>query len=251
MRVYVKIYSITEINYRHLKSDHVIAAISLCPVGLTKKTPFKLERFDSYSDEVVSFPVARQTGLFLRIALLCKSNNYEEIEFAEVKISLEGLKVNRWARTSFRMTTLCETSPPLIGLTLQLSEGHVAPFMCPRGHVEVEKLHVSDDAAQNVGNAVAAVWMRMLTEEQWPLVLRPGFLDRLRATVGAVRHERGDYMDHVPIVPKMKPRRVAVKGLPKVDECPLWPPEPTSDFDMPVPPVRDTSLVAVSEPICP
>ena len=227
--LHVRLDSVTEILFQQLKSNIVTASLTISPIGLTKKFPFLLEKCDSYSHEIVSFPIDDPACLSLRISLQCRTLSDTWMEFAELSLSLKPFKMNRWCRAMFRMVSTCDIPAPLLILTMQISNAHIHPFECHRTHFPVESLESEPDTVQ-VNDAMAMIWMKLLDEVDWPLAMRPDFDQALLKTVNDCKHGTQDTTNHK-ILGNPRPRTIYQRQHDS-RKCPLTPPTPTNDLPM-------------------
>jgi hypothetical protein len=229
--IHVRLDAIEEIVFQSLKSNSVRAAISLHPVGFQRRFQFPLEDPYTYSKEIVSFPVDDPYEVYLRILLQCKRDSKGEFEFAEALLSLRALKLNRWARTSFRMTTLSEMAAPLLTITVEVSRLGSVPFSGNRTHWQADLIEVkSRDMTARDGRVLAKIWTRVIDEKKWPLVLRPGFSQVLKRTIAEVLRGEGEKEEiKEEEVFEIIPRKLVRERVLRKEACPLDPPEPTND----------------------
>ena len=224
--LHIRIDSVTEILFRQLKSNAVTAIVTLCPIGLTKKFPFLLEKCDSYAQEIVSFPIDDPSGLAVHISMKFRNASDEWVEFAELSLSLKPMKMNRWSRAMFRMAPTFDVPAPLIVLSVHVSDSDVAPFSCHRTHFPVASIEKEPDAVQ-CEDVMARIWMRLIEQRDWPMAMRSGFAGDLEKAVSDCERET----EHAKACDGVKSRPRNLNVMKREDaKWPLAPPEPTNEM---------------------
>lgn len=197
-----------------------------------KKLSCRLERYDSYSKEIISFPLDSMDGFSFRIALSAHNHELGDYEVADLEVNLKSLKLNRWSRATFRMGSCGNWDPPLITVTAEVSDANTEPFVGHRSHFDIKNITVDKDREVNVEEVMTKTWFRLIEERDWPLILRNDFANNLISTIEAVQTENAKPLASA--ITKPTPRKLTNrKKLTKAESNPLTPPKPTNDVSAP------------------
>lgn len=233
--LHVRLDSINEIPFNQLKSNKIIAAITLLPIEMSHTFFEPLESPTSYSQKIISFPIPDSPNFSVRISLQIKQDSSD---ICEVIFPLQYFRINRFYKFRAQMASELLSEPPTLDLSLQISTSKYKPFECHRSHVSFDIEHEEKgDSSDN--QSLAQFWFAIVPEEQWSLIFRTGFYE-------LIKEEIENYDNNDLQVPQ-KPQETFLKGpkrgeyqLVSLDKNPLNPPSPTNE---PLPKTFPSSLI--------